>query len=174
MRTSRRVWADVVVAGGLALGSVPPPARGQEILIPAGWAGTWRMTLTARTAVTADVVRVDRITDRLCAGEPVGLTLFAERMRCTSAISEDALTADCVAHVTTATCEVNGTGRFAATRTGDTLAGSGQWAATATGLCGPLPPSASETIDLAGARIDPDETSPSPTPWAPPRWRTRR
>jgi hypothetical protein len=140
----------VVVLAASLLGPAWP-ARGAEVLLPESWAGTWEITIIYENPATGSVAAVDHITDAVCPLEAFGLALLRSPVSCTGTATDTHLTVDCASQVSASTCSIQGNLQLDVERSGETLAGAGQWSATVTGDCGPLV-SGGQAIRVSGVR----------------------
>jgi hypothetical protein len=149
----KRVTGFLVTAVALAAGLLDPawPALAAEVLLPESWAGQWEITITYGNPETGSVAAVDHITGALCPLEPFGLALLTSPVNCAGTATDRLLTVRCASRVSANTCSIQGSLQLDVERSGETLAGSGQWSATVTGDCGPLA-SGGEAITVSGVR----------------------
>ena len=96
---------------------------------------------------------VDEITESLGAGEPVGLSLLPDFVRCERTGTDVFLEADCTARFRIPGCVASASARFTIERDAEAIAGNGQWQVTTAGDCGPGTGNGGEAIDIAATRI---------------------
>jgi len=129
--------------------------------MPDTWAGKWQVTVTYRDAVTNRIRRSDAITASIRPGEPFGVLALADRLDCTGSISDARFEVHCSGHATSGLCAGTADVQAGATRTGQTLSGTGISRIDLTGTCDPFT-SSNDTITIAGMRLSLDYVSPAP------------
>jgi hypothetical protein len=147
----------------------PPPAGVGEV-IPDAWVGEWEIALSFEPVGILNVGAVEEVTDAICPGDVLGLSLVQEALiahpeaegECPlSTASDDLLEASCWAEVANE-CVLHVSMDFSMSRNGDTLTGTGEWGET--GDCGALVNDL-EYITLSGVRLS---TDPGPLCALPP------
>jgi hypothetical protein len=145
------------VASGAAVDmQVSAPVPAGDVTMPEGWAGRWAMTIAVRSLATNSVTAEEVFTDSLCPGDPLGLVLLDQLQDCTGMVSDTQLEVSCQAQLSVGLCTIDATVQVQVERTSDMMNGSGQWTTTATGMCGSIPVSQGEALEITGQRVSAD------------------
>ena len=169
-RILRALLVLVVVEGGaLVLAVLGAGAHEEEerkisptrdLILPAPWAGEWRITTTYRRGDTNTVTAVDDVTDVIRAGEPLGASALTRGglATCTGAVTNRRLEVSCSRRFTEGLCHLAGAVGIVVDRDGETLVGFGEATGSATGVCGGAPPGSTRTtFELLGFRLSHDQ-----------------
>lgn len=167
--------ALAVGAGALAA-TLPAMADGQpweappsaELIVPASWAGRWQFRVESRRLSTGGLFAIERGTETICPGDPVGLSLYAgtgggqaPAAICDGSIGDAGLDVTCEPHFAVGSCSVDFRISVSATRHIDSLDGTGEWRVVgASGDCDAvLRQARPERILLSATRSDTDLTA---------------
>lgn len=142
----------LLLAGGAGL-LLAGPAGASEVLAPASWTGRWDFVITQRSRGTGEVVQLDKITNDICPGQPVGMALFESVPNCQPKISDTGLSVQCGAEVAIATCRI-ATGLQIGLEQTDpvTIEGSGEWTTSLSGDCLFVEMDSGRTIEIVAHR----------------------
>jgi hypothetical protein len=129
------------------------PAGASEVLAPASWAGRWDFVITHRSRETGAVLQLDRITNDICPGQPVGMALFESVPNCQPRISDTGLSVECGTEVAIVACRIQTTLQIALEQTDPaTIGGSGEWTTAMSGDCLIAEMESGRTIEVVAHR----------------------
>jgi hypothetical protein len=133
------------------IGDNPTPVAG-NIVFTSAWKGEWQMTIVFEDCADGDTLNIDNIVDVICAGDTLDLQLTDLAEDCSGTMTDTRLMVNCTYQFTDGGCTVDVVLTLEIERQGDTLVGSGQWSATATGLC-PTYIDGCEDLVISGTRL---------------------